>query len=141
MNNQEYKLVKSEAVFVVIKDEQGRFLMGKRSTHKLVAPGYWVPISGTIEPCENEMETVVRECLEEIGTIVEPIEKITEMISSDGTCLLHWWTARIISGEPHITTHELSELRWVTMEELKKLTPTFEKHILLLENISKDSHN
>ena len=34
---------------VAILERQGRYLLGKRSPWKPVAPGYWCPISGRVE--------------------------------------------------------------------------------------------
>ncbi len=76
--------MRSEAVIVVLKDELGRFLVGKRSPENSIAPNVWTPISGTIEPHETEAEAVVRECREELGIEVEPITKVNEMNASLG---------------------------------------------------------
>ena len=48
---------------IIIKGD--RFLLGKRSLEKRLAPGYWSPISGKVELGESEEEAISRECNEE----------------------------------------------------------------------------
>lgn len=115
--------VKQEAVVAVVrKDDQ--FLVILRGPHAR-QPGYWAPLSGTIEPGEQQQDTLVREVHEEIGLRVTPLGKVWESTSADGTFVLHWWTAAITGGELTLNPGEVSEARWVTTEEFGLLHPTF----------------
>lgn len=119
------------AVMIVIEDN-GKFLLGKRADWKSKAPGYWCPISGHIEPGESEEEAVVREAREELGTVVRPVTKIASIPTNDKTVMLHWWKAEIISGLPRLNNDENSELGWFGKDELKKLQPVFEEDIEII---------
>lgn len=92
-------------------------------------PGYWCPISGHIEPLETEEEAVVREAREELGIEVRPIQKIASTPTNDGTVMLHWWKAEIVSGNPTINNNENEEIKWFSRDELRKLEPTFKEDI------------
>ncbi|ETX05189.1 MAG: hypothetical protein ETSY2_24430 [Candidatus Entotheonella gemina] len=87
--------------------------------------GYWAPLSGKVEPGESQFDAVVREVKEEVGLTVQPLRKVWEYISDSGTHLLHWWLARYVSGDVIAAEREVSEARWLTVDEFLQMTPTF----------------
>ena len=118
---------------VAILERQGRYLLGKRSPGKPVAPGYWGPISGRVEPGEAQADAVVREVFEEAGLRVRALRKVAECDTHDGLVLLHWWLAELLDDAPaQLMNDEHTELRWLTPEELGTLTPVFEEDIAIL---------
>jgi len=119
---------------MIVLEQNGKILLGKRSDWKAKAPGYWCPISGHIENDESEEEAVIREANEELGIVVKPVKKIASSPTHDKTVMLHWWKADIISGSPVINNNENSEIRWFTKEELVLLTPAFKEDIEILIN-------
>lgn len=119
---------------MIILEQDGKFLLGKRSEWKAKAPGYWCPVSGHIEASESEEEAVVREAMEELGIEVRPVLKVATTPTHDGTVMLHWWKADIISGTPKLNNNENAEIRWFTKEELVLLTPAFKEDIEILIN-------
>jgi 8-oxo-dGTP pyrophosphatase MutT (NUDIX family) len=120
-----------QAVTIVIKKDN-RYLLGKRSLWKVSAPGYWCPVSGKIEAGETEAETVYREAFEEVGLKVEPLKKLCEMDTRDGSCRLHWWTVKILEGEAFLKNNEHSEIGWFTIEEMALLDPIFHEDLELI---------
>jgi 8-oxo-dGTP pyrophosphatase MutT (NUDIX family) len=126
--------MKKQAVMIVIK-KADKYLLGKRSFWKEKAPGYWCPISGHIEQNECEEDAVKREAAEEIGVEVKPLHKITSILSHDGTVMLHWWFAVILSGEPAITNNENSELKWFSVLDLQNLEPAFKEDLDILLSV------
>jgi len=106
-------LQKEGQVLVILRGPQAR------------NPGYWAPLSGTIEPGERQQDTLIREVHEEIGLRVTPLDKVWESTTGDGGFVLHWWTASITGGEITLDPGEVSEARWVTTEEFGQLQPTF----------------
>lgn len=130
---QETFRVKKQAIMIIL-EQDGKFLLGKRSEWKAKAPGYWCPISGHIEASETEEQAVVREAMEELGIEVRPLIKIASTPTHDGTVMLHWWKTEIISGIPKINNNENSELRWFTKDELRTLEPTFKEDVDLILN-------
>ncbi len=132
------QVVKLDQVQVItaVIERDGRYLVGKRAMYKS-APGYWCPISGAITHGETEREAVKREVFEEIGVEVEPGRKICEMDTVDAKGRLHWWLARITSGEPALRNTEHTELRWVTLEELRGMSPVFPEDIEVYEKLER----
>jgi NADH pyrophosphatase NudC (nudix superfamily) len=119
------------AVMIVLEDN-GKFLLGKRAEWKAKAPGYWCPISGHIEESESEEEAVVREAKEELAITVRAVRKITSTPTHDKTVMLHWWMAEILSGSPAINNNENSDIKWFTRDELRSLQPVYLEDIEIL---------
>ena len=123
----------SAVVAVIMRNE--RFLIVKRSRFNPTAVGYWSPVSGEIEPGESQEDTVAREVREEVGLDAVADEKLCEIPSPDGLYLLHYWTTMVRSGEARICSREVDEVRWVTLAEMRQLTPHFEEDIEILGEV------
>lgn len=120
-------------VIAVILEREGRFLLGKRSPHKLKAPGYWCPISGHLEPGEEQAAAVVREVLEETALRVVALDCVARCDTHDGSAVMHWWTVQPLDDAPaRLANDEHSELGWFSPEELLRLSPVFEEDIAIL---------
>ncbi|MFI1734723.1 NUDIX domain-containing protein [Streptomyces acidicola] len=99
--------------------------------------GYWAPLSGKVEPGESQAEALVREVREEVGLKVSPLAKVWESETDDRQFRLHWWTADVGEGQRQgegegdgegevvMQPGEVSDARWVTVEEFLALEPTF----------------
>jgi 8-oxo-dGTP diphosphatase len=87
--------------------------------------GYWAPPGGGIEPGERQEDAVVREVREETGVTVRPIGKIWESVSASGTHTLHWWLGHAQGRELVLDHRAASDGRWVTVEEIATLHPTY----------------
>lgn len=105
----------------------GRFLVGKRSLEKRSAPGTWCAIVGGVEPGETQEGALRREVREETGLLVSALRWICQTDSRDGTARIHWWLAVPVgtSQQPRLANEEHSELRWASVEELRRLEPVF----------------
>lgn len=124
-------------VVAALIEREGRFLLGKRSPHKLSAPDYWCPICGAVEPGELQAQAVAREVLEETGLSVRAVEKVAECDTRDGSAVIHWWRTEPLDTEPaRLANDEHSELRWVTLEELRALDPVFPEDVAIFEGLS-----
>ncbi len=115
---------KAQVVAIVI-ERDGRFLLGKRHPSKKSAPHYWCPPSGGIEAGETQEQAAVREAREELGVKVEPLCKLGELDTHDKKGRMHWWQVRLLEGEPSLANDEHTELRWVSLDEMKRLEPVF----------------
>lgn len=131
-------MTKIHAVTIIIKKEN-RYLLGKRSSWKTIAPGFWCPVSGKIEKNESEVEAVCRETFEEVGLKVKPLKKLCEMDTRDGSGRLHWWLAEIIEGEAYLKNDEHSEIGWFTLEEIALLEPTFHEDVDLFRSLTQSA--
>lgn len=121
-------------VVAAIIERQGRFLFGKRSPHKLSAPGYWCPISGRVEAGESQAAAVEREVAEEVGLRVRAREKVAECDTHDGTALIHWWRCEPLDDAPaRLANAEHTELAWCSVSELRRLSPVFAEDVAILE--------
>jgi len=120
-------------VVAAIIERGGRVLFGKRSPHRLAAPGYWCPVSGRIEPGESQAEAVVREVHEEVGLSVRALQKVDECDTHDGSALIHWWLAEPLDDAPaELLGDEHTELRWVTLGEMRGLEPAFAEDLEII---------
>ena len=88
--------------------------------------GYWAPVSGKVEAGESQESAVAREAMEEVGLTVRPIRKVWENVSTRGTFILHWWMAEYVSGELTPNLAEVSDARWLTVDEICRMNGTFE---------------
>jgi 8-oxo-dGTP diphosphatase len=79
--------------------------------------GRWEFPGGKVEPGENEVDALVRECEEELGVKVAIGERIgADIPVAHGWALLRVWLASLVSGEPQALEH--ASLRWLSADEL-----------------------
>ncbi|MFG1628683.1 NUDIX domain-containing protein [Kribbella sp. NPDC049227] len=112
-----------EAIVAVLR-QADRVLVIRRGPGARM-PGYWAPLSGTLEPGESQQQALVREVQEEVGLAVTPLAKVWESTTAGGDYLLHWWTAAASPGEVTADPREVSETRWVTPAQFLELQPVF----------------
>ena len=94
----------------------GRLLACQRSEPPEVA-GRWEFPGGKVEPGEDELEALVRECQEELGVVIRVLDRVGEDVPlAHGWALLRVWLAEIESGEPQALEH--SALTWLGPDEL-----------------------
>jgi len=127
---------RKQAVAAIIQ-KLNKFLFVKRSDYKQSAKGYWCPVTGRIKVNETQKDALQREVMEEVGLEVVADKKICQIHTHDDQYTLHFWTTKIISGEARITSDEATELKWVTLEEMKNLEPAFEEDIQVHQNMIK----
>lgn len=108
---------------VAIVERDGCFLVGRRSPASTFA-GFAEFPGGKREPGEPIETTVVRECREETGIDVEPVERLdlVEQTISRGSMTLHFWRCRITDAGAASADHPLGAFRWVPRDELATLT-------------------
>jgi 8-oxo-dGTP diphosphatase len=97
--------------------ENGRVLACARADPPEVA-GRWEFPGGKVEPGETELEALVRECLEELGVLVEVGVRVgADVPLAHGRAILKVYLAKLVDGaEPQRLEH--AELRWLGGDEL-----------------------
>jgi 8-oxo-dGTP diphosphatase len=94
----------------------GRVLGCERAEPPDVA-GKWEFPGGKVEPGENQLDALVRECEEELGVKIAVGERIgVDVPLAHGWALLRVWLATLVSGEPQPLEH--ASLRWLAVDEL-----------------------
>src|SRR5262245_49341871 len=117
------KLMLDAVIAVITKGE--KVLLIQRAA-AIRGGGHWAPVSGEVEPGESQEAAVAREAMEEVGLTVRPLRKVWENISTRGTFRLHWWMAEYVGGELALNAAEVSDARWLTVDEICGLDATFE---------------
>ncbi len=112
----------------------GQLLVIRRAEH-IRAGGWWCFPGGAIEPGESVEQALVREIQEEVGIDVLPRWEVWRWHRPDGQLILHWWLANMADLEavPVANPAEVAEVRWVTPDEMRCLTPALESNLLFLE--------
>jgi len=113
-----------DAVIAVITKEE-KILFIQRAAG-IRGGGHWAPVSGEVEPGESQEAAVAREAMEEVGLTVRAIRKVWENVSTRGTFRLHWWMAEYVGGELALNAAEVSDARWLTVDEICRLDGTFD---------------
>ena len=96
-----------------------RFLACQRPAYKARAL-LWEFVGGKVEPGEGREEALIRECREELGVTVKPIDIFMEVIHEypDLTVHLILFNAVIAEGEIQLLEH--NDARWITAAEIPR---------------------
>ena len=118
MNNQIIMIMISKSVI----EKDGKFLITRRAASRKAFPEFWDFPGGKFDPGEDATQTVVREVMEEVALEIEPGEmlKTAEYHDDQYDLLFHYFEPIIISGEIKLS-HEHTEFKWVTQDEIKEL--------------------
>jgi 8-oxo-dGTP diphosphatase len=107
------------AAAIVRDDPPRQVLAGQRARPPALA-GYWELPGGKVDRGETDRQALVRECREELGVEVIPIERLAPDLRVGNELLLRVYVARLAgSGEP--VAHEHTALRWVDADEAPRL--------------------
>ncbi len=93
----------------------GRVLAQQRAYPPEVA-GMWELPGGGVEPGESDVDAVRRECVEELGVVVEPGTILGPDIVLKPGLVLRIYTAILREGEPH--PHDHQALDWLSADTL-----------------------
>jgi len=96
--------------------EGGRLLAARRLEPAALAGGWELP-GGKVEPGEDDLAALVRECREELGVVITPGRRIGGDWPMSGDALLRVWTATVAEGTPQ-ALDDHSEIRWLAPDQL-----------------------
>jgi 8-oxo-dGTP pyrophosphatase MutT (NUDIX family) len=125
-----------DAVAVVLKKGE-KYLLIRRAKPG-TALDYWCPITGAVENGETQAQAVVREAEEELGLVVEPMQKVWECPTDDREYTLHWWHARLLSQDIRVNPDEVKEYRWLTYAQMQGHDKMFEADRIFFREIAGD---
>ena len=108
---------------VWIINSENEILIQKRSSKKRLEPNKWAMTGGSTKKGETTIETIERETLEELGIKINKNE--LELITSykTGTVWIYQYIIRknVNLNEIVMQEDEVSEVKWVTYEEIEDL--------------------
>lgn len=114
-------------VLAVIRNDEGKYLLGKRHDPTNWSHGLWGFVGGGMEYGETAEVTLARECLEEIGCAVEILGDrpfvTTSQPHDDLQLVLLFYPVRLSAGAVPDISHdeETSEVGWFSPAEAAQL--------------------
>ena len=115
----EYKL----SVHVWILNSRGEILIQKRNENLKRNPGKWAFTGGVVDSGENSVEWAIRESKEELGDDIDKdkIELLLSFKREHGFVDVWLVKDNIEINNLVLQKSEVSEAKWVSIKELKKL--------------------
>lgn len=103
-------------VVACVIEHEGRFLITQRHQHSHLGHLWEFP-GGKIEAGESTEACAIRECEEELGIQVQPVELITELTHhySERSVHLYFMACRWVSGEPEAL--DCADWVWASPDE------------------------
>ncbi len=78
-------------------------------------PHHWHCPGGMAKHGEHRIDAAVRETYEETGCRIQPIRQVRDSSNAN------YWLCQKIGGHAHTKSHEILEVRWFTLSEVKAL--------------------
>jgi len=94
-----------------------RFLACQRPAHKARAL-LWEFVGGKVEPGESREEALIRECKEELGVTVAPMDIFMEVVHQYPDISVHLILYNAIITDGEIQLFEHNDARWITPAEI-----------------------
>ncbi len=114
-------------------ERAGRYLMIQRAAG-LVRAGYWCLPGGHVEPGETSRDAVRRELAEELGLVVEPVERLGSLrVHTSRRYVLAVWRVRVVRGEMVINPKEIAAVAWQGADEIRQLSPALPSNLDVLK--------
>jgi 8-oxo-dGTP diphosphatase len=107
-------------------DVNRKVLLGLRAPSKKAWPCHWDTIGGRVEEGESLEEALIREIGEEVGVIPTRFALVAKVREPRpglyGDALHHIYAVSRWDGEPANICDEHTELKWFSLEEMRRLT-------------------
>lgn len=121
-----YKRIEGEfkqSMHIWIMNKNGEFLIQKRSEEKRVFPGMWSITGGGVDVGETTLQTVIRECKEELSIDVDMDKLELMMMFRTKKDFTDVWLLRqdIEIDNIKLQEEEVSEVKWISDSDLRKM--------------------
>lgn len=112
-------------VHIWIRNCKGEYLISQRSASRVTSPLMWECVGGSVFMGESSIDGALREVKEEVGLDLEPEtgKILFTKIRSTFNDIVDVWLFEY-DGDLHLddaTTDEVSDCRWMTVSEIRKL--------------------
>ena len=109
-------------IALALVEKRGCWLVDRRCGDDAF-DGLWEFPGGKIRPGETAVDAALRECAEEVGLVVDPIQALDPIDHAYDDVLLrfHPIVCRWVSGQAAPRVDDVSDVRWVRAEELGTL--------------------
>ncbi len=116
-----------------IIERGGRYLLIQRAAG-LVRAGYWCLPGGHVERGETSRAAVKRELAEELGLVVEPVQRLGSLrVHTSRRYILAVWRVRVVSGKMVINQKEIATVAWLDADEIRRLSPALASNLDVLK--------
>lgn len=107
--------------FLPLDRKNKKILVSKRSSNKKYFPGFWEIIGGNLEYGEDFKDCVIREVKEEICCSIKNLKHLHSrvMYLNDKLYITAAYIGEITES-PEFNSDEISEIKWISEEELNK---------------------
>ncbi|WP_082374049.1 NUDIX hydrolase [Nocardia sp. NRRL S-836] len=115
----------SVSVAGIVVNDEGKVLVIRRRDN-----GHWEPPGGVLEISETFEEGARREILEETGISVR-VERLTGVYKNMKRCIVAMVFRCVPLDEPSRATEEASEIRWMTLGEVREsMSPAYAVRVI-----------
>lgn len=134
-------LVKNSTIIPVVACvilHEGKYLITQRLKRSHLGHLWEFP-GGKLEALESQEECAIRECQEELGILVKPLQLISEFVHhyKEISVQLYFWLCTWVGGE--VQALECADFAWITADALINYEfPAADK--ALIETLSKKKH-
>lgn len=105
--------------FLPIDRKRKRILVSKRSMNKKYFPGFWEVIGGNLEFGEDFTDCVIREVKEEINCSIKDLKHLhSRAMYLNGLMYITIAYYGELTDEPAFNQEEISEIKWISKDEL-----------------------
>ncbi len=105
--------------FLPIDRKRKQILVSKRSMNKKYFPGFWEVIGGNLEFGEDFTDCVLREVKEEINCNIKDLKHLhSRAMYLNGLMYITIAYYGELTDEPAFNQEEISEIKWISKDEL-----------------------
>lgn len=97
--------------------DNNRFLACQRPANKARAL-LWEFVGGKVEPGESREEALIRECREELGVTVKPLDIFMEVVHEYPDLTVHLILYNAVITDGAIQLFEHNDARWITAKDI-----------------------